>query len=320
MDPGVSLPATDIDRRPAPGLSDAQQARFATDGYLAPLDALTGADAAALCRRLEAVLTPSSGLADARLRNKPHLVFAWVAALVSHPRILDAVEALLGPDLLVLRSVFFVKPPRDPGYVAWHQDSAYWDLSDDRSVTAWIALTASTIENGCVHVVSGSHRGPLLDHRLARDPHNRLLRGQVATGDIPTDRITAIELQPGQFSLHDVRLLHSSPPNPSAALRAGLAVRYIPPDVRSAGPRQTALLVRGEDRYGFYDPEPLVRTDYDSRGLAAQARGLRAYALHSIGQILRRPTLGHLALLARMAMRPELLRAMIPLRGAKRDP
>lgn len=319
MDAGVSPALASGSPAPAPthGLDTRQMARFAADGYLAPLDALADETASAGRRRLEALLTPSSGLADARLRNDPHLFLAWVADLVCHPRVLDAVETLLGPDLLVWRSVFFVKPPHDSGHVAWHQDIAYWELSDDRVVTAWIALTDTTAANGCLRVVPASHRGPLLGHTLTRDSHNRLMRGQVADRKIAADAVAALELRAGQFSLHHARLLHSSPPNPTGELRAGLAVRYIPPDVRTGGPRRTALLVRGADRCGFYDLAPRIRTDNDPQGLAVHARELRRYGLHACLQILRHPTPSHLALLARIALRRDVLRAMLPWRGTK---
>jgi len=313
---GASVPAPPV--AATAGLTPAQQARFDADGWLAPLDALSSDEAAALRRRLEALLTPSGGLADARLRNKPHLVFAWVSDLVCHPRVLDAVADLLGPDLLVWRSAFFVKAPRDPSYVSWHQDAAYWDLTEAGAVTAWIALTDSTSANGCVRIVPGSHRGALLDHRLARDVHNRLLRGQVAQADVPADGVAAVELRAGQFSLHHSMLLHSSPPNPSDELRAGLAVRYIAPATRTRGPRQSARLVRGTDRYGYYELEPPARRDHDPLALAFHTRALRQYGLHSLWQIARRPTLSQLGLLVRLAARPDLLRAMLPLRQRAR--
>jgi ectoine hydroxylase-related dioxygenase (phytanoyl-CoA dioxygenase family) len=300
--------------------SAVQVARYLGDGYVAPLDALTHEAAAAARRRLEPLLAPQGGLADARLRNNPHLILPWVAALACHPRVLDAVEALLGPDLLIWRSVFFVKPPHDAGYVAWHQDLAYWDLSDDRSVTAWIALTDSTAANGCVRVVPGSHRGALLDHTRAHDKHNRLLRGQVAACDVPPDSVRPLELRAGQFSLHHVRLLHSSPPNPSGELRAGLAVRYVRPDVRTAGPRHVAVLARGVDRHGFYELSPPARRDDDPAALAAHARSLRRYGLHAFWRIVCQPTPSHLALLVRMSLRRDLLQAVLPWRrrGARK--
>jgi Phytanoyl-CoA dioxygenase (PhyH) len=299
--------------RTSPGmkrLSEAQCAAFRENGYLAPLDALSSDEAADYQRRLTASLGPTRH-ASPGLRNKPHLLLRWVADLVRDPRVLDAVEDLLGPDLLILRSVFFVKPPGDRSSVAWHQDVAYWDLSADRAVSAWIALTDSTVGNGCVRVVPGSHREPLLEHRLAHDGNNRLVHGQAAAVAVPPEHVACLELRAGQMSLHDGRLLHGSPDNPSDELRAGLAVRFIPPDVRQRGLRPSATLVRGVDRFGYYDHEPWPRFDDDPVARAWHARALRRYAVQVVRQALRRPSAGQLSLIARMAARRDALHAML---------
>jgi hypothetical protein len=294
-----------------PHLTEAQRAAYETRGYIAPIDALS-ADEAADCRRqLEAVLAATGGRADGRLRNKTHLLLRWAADLAHDARIVDAVEGLLGPDLLVLHSTLFVKLPHDPDRIAWHQDLAYWDLSSERVVTAWIALTDSTTANACVHVVPGSHRDGLLPHRLGRDSRNRLIRGQLVADDIDPASVAGVELRAGQFSLHHGRLLHSSPANPSGTLRAGLAVRYIPPDVRQGGPRHGATPVRGRDPYRYYDHEPVPRYDYDPIAAAWHRRSLRRYAVHVAWQALRHPSLDQLALIGRLAARVDMLRAFI---------
>lgn len=282
-------------------------ARFDADGYLAPFDLLAPDEVQGYWRRLQTRLA-ADGTVDARLRNKPHLVLGWVADLAHHPRLLDAVGTLLGPDLLLWRSTFFVKPPRDPHFIAWHQDAVYWDLSDRRVVTAWVALTDSAADNGAVEVVPGSHR-TVFPHALSTDGRNRLVRGQtvVPSPDMPRARLT---LRAGQFSLHDGWLLHYSPPNPSASPRAGLALRYIRPDVRQRGLRASARLVRGTDRFGYYDLEPRPRHDDDPIALAWHRRALRRYGLQIAQQLLRRPSLTSLRLLARLAARRELLRAL----------
>ena len=293
-------------------LTETQRAVFAAQGYLAPIDALSTAEAAQYGRRLATLLADQDGRANAGLRNKPHLLFRWAADLVSDPRVLDAVEDLIGPDLLILRSVFFVKPAHDPGCVAWHQDVAYWDLNaDDRVVSAWIALTDSTAANGCVRVVPGSHLAPLHDHHLGRDGDNRLIHGQAAAVDVPLEEATCLELRAGQMSLHDGRLLHGSPGNSSDGMRAGLAVRYITPDVRQRGLRNGATLVRGTDRFGYYDLEPMPRFDLDPISRAWHGRALRRYALQVVWQALRHPSPRQIVLVARLATRRDALRSML---------
>ncbi|MDX2169298.1 MAG: phytanoyl-CoA dioxygenase family protein [Deltaproteobacteria bacterium] len=282
--------------------------RFAAAGFLAPLDALTAAEAATYWRRLAAHLTPGVGL-DATLRNHPHLQLAWVADLAHHPAILDAVGALLGPDLLLWRSTFFVKLPHDPSDIAWHQDAVYWDLSDRRVVSAWLALTDSDADNGAVQVVPGSHR-QVYAHALDRDVHNRLVRGPTVEPPADAPRV-ALTLRAGQFSLHDGWLLHRSPPNPSARPRAGLALRYIPTATRQRGLRSSARLVRGTDRFGHFDLEPRPRIDGDPLTRAWHRRALRRHGLQVVRQLLRRPSLDSLDLLVRLTLRRDLLRALL---------
>jgi ectoine hydroxylase-related dioxygenase (phytanoyl-CoA dioxygenase family) len=292
-------------------LTAAERDAYAARGYVAPIEALSAGEAAACRRQLEIALAATGGRPDSALRNKPHLLWRWAAELVRDARIVDAAEDLLGPNLLVLHSTLFVKVPHDRSQVAWHQDVAYWDLSSDRAVTAWIALTDSTAANGCVRVVPGSHLEPLLPHRLGRDSDNRLIRGQVAKQYVDPASVAAVELRAGQMSLHHVRLLHGSPANPSAALRAGLAVRYIACDVRQGGPRHSATLVRGYDHHGYYDHEPAPRYDYDPIARAWHRRSLRRYAAHVAWQALRHPSLSHLAVVARLAARRDMLRALL---------
>ena len=158
----------------APASGTSARERFARDGYLSPLAALSPSEAAACHARLRPWLG-ADGRAGPGIRNSPHLLVPWAADLVRHPAVLDAVAELLGPDLLVLRSTLFVKAPRDPGTVAWHQDGQYWDLAGSRVVSAWIALTDSTSASGAVQMRPGSHRDGARPHALRADVDGRLV-------------------------------------------------------------------------------------------------------------------------------------------------
>jgi hypothetical protein len=256
---------------------DAEQVEaFHRDGYLAPVAVLDGAEIASARANVDALMRRTRGLADPGARHKPHLYAKWVADLVRNPRVLDAIERILGPDLLVWRSIFFVKAAGDPGYVAWHQDFAYWGLDSDAVVTAWIALTESTERNGCLRVVPGSHRRAAVPHPLRKERNNLLARGQSAEVDEREAR--NVELAPGEMSVHHVRTLHGSGPNASDAPRIGLAVRYIATRVRQRGGRRSATLVRGADTFGHFDLEPEPRFDDDPAALAWHRRSRRLYA------------------------------------------
>jgi non-haem Fe2+, alpha-ketoglutarate-dependent halogenase len=121
--------------------------QFDEQGFHAPIRALSNSEAADLRDRLEAFETANSGLTGG-LRNKPHLLLTWLEELVRHPGVLDAVEQMIGPNILVWGSSFFIKEPRNPSFVSWHQDSTYWGWETPDIVTAWVALSESTHETG----------------------------------------------------------------------------------------------------------------------------------------------------------------------------
>src|SRR5262249_26283413 len=154
----------------------------------------------------------------------------------------------------------------DGAFVSWHQDGTYFGLDPaDRHVTAWVALTESTPKTGCVTALPGSHRLGQLPHTTHRTAANLLSHRQRADGDVDATRAVPLALRAGEFSLHHTHLLHSSAPNLGRDRRIGIGISYVPTAVRHVGPRRlTASLVRGEDRYGHFDPEPRPRADFDA--------------------------------------------------------
>jgi non-heme Fe2+,alpha-ketoglutarate-dependent halogenase len=250
--------------RPTQRLTPADVDAFTRKGYYFPLRALSLDDAISYRRRLEQSEALVGGPLRGSLRNKPHLLFPWANELIRHPAVLDAVQDLFGPNLLVWSSSFFIKEAHDPSYVSWHQDSTYWGLSHPDVVTAWIALTDSVVENGCMRVIPGSHLKDQLPHQDTFAENNLLTRGQEVMVEVDAGTAVDIELQPGEFSLHHVRLVHGSDPNPADRRRIGYAIRYIPTYVRQTeGPRDCATLVRGVDSYHHFDPEPVPKVDMD---------------------------------------------------------
>jgi ectoine hydroxylase-related dioxygenase (phytanoyl-CoA dioxygenase family) len=227
--------------------------RFRADGYFAPLRALGEADA----RRVRAVVeTWLDDAPDGVRRTKAHLHCPALLELVRSPSVLDPVEAVLGPDLLCRSSSIFLKEPGTPSFVAWHQDARYWHLDPPDVVTAWVALGASTVENGALRALPGSHRAPLRRHGTIDADGNMLSRGQGIVDPIDERDAVTLTLRPGEMSLHDVRLAHASAPNRSSERRLGYAIRYVAAHVRSLRePRDTAMLVRGTDRFGHFGPD-----------------------------------------------------------------
>ena len=252
-------------------LSKAAVDQYRQDGFYAPIRVLTPAEAALCRQRLEAVEHDLGGPLRGVYRIKPHLLFTWLADLVRLPAILDAVEDVLGPDILCWNSSFFTKEASSPGYVSWHQDATYWGLSEPDVVTAWVAFTESTPRNGNMRVIPGSHLGQAA-HVDTFHPDNLLSRGQEIAVDVDEAEAADIVLEPGEMSLHHVLIVHGSAPNASADRRIGYAIRYIPTRVRQvAGPRDSATLVRGQDAYRHFDLEPPPGADLDPDALALHA-------------------------------------------------
>jgi non-heme Fe2+,alpha-ketoglutarate-dependent halogenase len=257
-------------------LSDEQVARYQEDGFVCPVPLLSLAEARECRASLEAFETSQSGALGGlpgQLRAKTHLLFTWVDRLVRHPVVLDAVEDLIGPDLLVYHLTMWIKEPGDDAFVSWHQDGTYFGLDPaDQHVTAWVALTDSLPETGCVVALPGSHRLGQLPHTVGRDAANLLSNRQQVLAAIDMTRAVPLVVRAGEFSLHHTHLLHSSAPNRGRDRRIGVGISYIPTWVRHVGPRRlTASLVRGQDRYGHFDPEPRPRTDFDAEARAAHA-------------------------------------------------
>jgi hypothetical protein len=252
-------------------LTPEEVARYERDGILFPVPVLTPAETARFRGAFEEMAARLGGRPVAQALGHTHAYFRWSYDLVTHPALLDAVEDLLGPDILVWTVSIFPKYPRDPGYISWHQDGTYWGLDSTRVVTAWLALTDSTPGNGCMRVVPGSHRRPILPHRDTYAPENRLSRGQEI--EVAVDERDAVDvvLRAGEMSLHHVNIIHGSNPNPSDSSRIGFAPRFTTPATRQVdGEPPTALLARGRDRHGHFRLLPGAPTLAFEEALAAQ--------------------------------------------------
>src|SRR3989441_5522486 len=238
-------------------LSSVQAESYARDGFLSPIAALTGEQAAYYRGKLEAFEKAVGGPltsdgTDPRYRSRTHVLLTWVHALARHPAILDAIEDLIGPNILVYTSTWFIKEPESAAIAAWHQDATYFGLRPYVHVTAWLALTDATAENGCMEFLPGSHGRGQLPHRAG-----------VA----------------GEFSLHHTLCLHRSQPNRSSRRRIGLAISYIPTHVQHLGVKHKtpAMLVRGVDTFGHFELEPAPAVDLDETARAAYARSYDGY-------------------------------------------
>ncbi|WP_082190581.1 phytanoyl-CoA dioxygenase family protein [Bradyrhizobium pachyrhizi] len=163
----------------------------------------------------------------------------------------------------------FDKKPRDPSFVSWHQDGTYWGLSEPSVVTAWIALTPSNRNNGCMRVIPGSHHQGQLPHRDTDDKNNLLSRGQDVEVKVDEADAVDLELRPGQISLHHTMLIHGSKPNFSDTRRLGITIRYVAAHVsQTSGFKDSATLVRGTDKHRNFVAEPRPSRDFDPDAVA----------------------------------------------------
>jgi len=253
-------------------LAEAAIAHYQQHGYYAPIRVMQADEAADIRRQLEAHET-AHGVLKGSMRHKSHLLFTWLDGLIRHPGVLDAVESVIGPNILCWSSTFFIKEARDPGFVSWHQDSTYWGLDPADIVTAWVALSESTAENGAMRVIPDTQSLEQIAHRDTFAANNLLTRGQEIAVEVDERKAVMLTLEPGEMSLHHVRLIHGSDPNPSAKRRIGFAIRYLPTHVRQiVGLRDSATLVRGVDGFGNFEPEYPPAHDLSDAAVAFHAQ------------------------------------------------
>lgn len=225
---------------------------YVRDGIAFPIPVLTDAE---VCRYREAC-----DELEQRLGGKPrtievrqmHLHFPWAWELATHPRVLDALEDILGPDLLVWATELFAKHPDDPSVsIGWHRDQPYLGFDSPRAATAWIALSESAPANGCMQAVPRSlEDATALPVERGTPPLNKNKGGE---RDQPCGpEVIDVVLRPGEMSVHDPQLLHGSGPNRSQRKRVGFAVRFVAPEVRPLRGRPPAILARGRDDHGHF--------------------------------------------------------------------
>lgn len=264
---------------PLKALSAAQVAQFRERGFLSPVDALVADEARTVRTLVESVEAANGGQWPRAQGLKSHLIYTALDRVVHHAKILDAVEDILGPDMLCWSSRWFIKDKNDGGFVSWHQDVPYWGLDvGENIVTAWVAISPATRANGCMKVIPGSHRS-LVPHREGVS-NNLLLRGQEVAVKVDESKAVYMALEAGQMSLHHGLMFHGSEESCDDERRIGFAIRYIPTRVKPLDglPRDSVQLVRGVDRYQHFDHEPRPQRDLDPADVARHKQATATYA------------------------------------------
>jgi non-haem Fe2+, alpha-ketoglutarate-dependent halogenase len=271
-------------------LTEAQVAQYRYDGYLFPFPALSAAELAecnAGLVRYEEWLGRPVNQSDRRWRSATYVMLPWIDRLVRHPRILDVVEDLIGPDILVYTATWFIKEAQTPAFTAWHQDATYFGLSPHEHVTAWVALSDASSEAGCMEVASSRGSPQQMHHAALNLPHSINGGGQ-AIVDAVDERDTAMmQLAAGSFSLHHTLCRHRSPPNRATHRRIGLGISYIPAQCRLTGTvRMCARLVRGANTGGHFDLIPPPEGELHPAALARHEEVYRRYRDNYAEQIV----------------------------------
>ena len=198
-------------------------------------------------------------------RYKIHTALDFAYQIAINEKLLNKVETLLGPNILLYNTSFVIKEPHSKTHISWHQDLTYWGFNDDNQVAAWVALSDATEENGCMHMIPGSHRNGEMSHKPTIDKDNLLHHGQTIESVQVEDAIS-LPLKAGEASLHHGWTMHTSYPNQSKDRRIGLTINYISTDMyQTQTDNDSAMLVRGVDNYNHFENEQPPTQEFDKK-------------------------------------------------------
>ncbi|MBT5812391.1 MAG: phytanoyl-CoA dioxygenase family protein [Rhodospirillaceae bacterium] len=258
---------------------------YERDGFVFPFDIISEDETRIIRADLESAESEFTDDSEklAMVRSYPARLLPSFDKLIRHPRLIDAVSRILGPDLLVWGSGLFIKEANTPNYVTWHQDLTYWGLDDVDKVTAWVALSPASMDSGCMRFIPGSQKQQLAPHVDTFSENNLLSRGQEVAVDVDESEAVDIVLRPGQASLHHGHLFHASGPNRTGDRRIGAAIRYIKPSMKQeTGDRSLAAHVSGEDQFNHFTvvPPPAGRLLDDDFALCRQDMEIKRRVLY----------------------------------------
>lgn len=231
-------------------LTQAQIDSYHETGFVPCVDVMSEDEASAYRCRLEQAENDHYPHINAEKRNNAHLCFMFLDELAHHPRILGAVEDLIGPDLSLWASVLFIKEPGSPHFVSWHQDATYMGMNNNDFITPWLALTPSNAHTGCMSMIPGTHKEHIREHLDTYGEDNILTRGQQVM-DVDESQAVDLILRPGQMSLHHGEVIHGSRPNLSDDRRIGFSLQsYMPPAVRQVVGNNYWMDIQGNNDRG----------------------------------------------------------------------
>ena len=215
-----------------------------------------------------------------KITLKPNLLSKFFDSFLDHPLILPKVQKIIGDDIYVWSSAIFAKAPGEGKIVSYHQDNPYWQLSDQKVVTVWIALTNSSKESGALELVPKSHNIGLINKLDVGNAREAYLKGEKTT--IESDLLSfnqnldefikqhpprIVDLKPGEFSIHHVNTVHGSGVNNSNNFRIGFAIRYVSSDTRHLETKKDRAIHISGKKNSFYEEEKRPKFDFDQDAL-----------------------------------------------------
>ena len=222
-------------------------------GFVAPIDVLTLDEANEIKTEIEKIENRWPDALNGLGRNYVHMISPIFDKVCHNSKILDAVESIIGKDILVGGTTLFIKDPDNKGFVSWHQDAKYIGFEPHNWVTAWLAVTDANEENGCMRMWSGNHKEKIQEHKDTFNESNLLTRGQTVQ-NVPLEKTIPNELKAGQLSLHHPMIVHGSTPNRSNSRRIGFVIQsYIGANVEQVIGKVYVQQARGTDIFKYHE-------------------------------------------------------------------
>jgi non-heme Fe2+,alpha-ketoglutarate-dependent halogenase len=256
-----------------PKLSDQQINFYNEKGYISPIDVFSTKEAKEIRDEIESIEKKWPNFLEGLGRNYVHIISPIFNKACLNKRMLDAVESIIGKNILICGTTLFIKNANEKGFVSFHQDAKYIGLEPHNWVTAWVAITDANENNGCMRMWPGSHKNNLKHHNQKFDANNLLTRGQTIE-NVPIEETEPVILKAGQMSLHHPTIVHGSGINKSNDRRIGFVVQsYIGDNVNQVLGKMFVQLARGKDRYKYHQysniPEEFMNIkDIECRDIA----------------------------------------------------
>ena len=270
-----------------PLLSEDQIKQYNQKGYVSPIQALTKNQAQEVKKEIEFIENKWPNELKNLGRNYPHLISPILDNVVRNSNILDAVESIIGKNILACGTTLFIKEPDERGFVSFHQDAKYIGLEPHNWVTAWVAITDANENNGCMKMWPGTHKQELKYHKEKFDYNsgNLLTRGQTVE-NVPLEKTESVILNEGQMSLHHPRIVHGSGINKSKKRRIGFVIQsYIGTNVKQVLGKMYVQLVRGKDNFNYHQ-----KTNKPIKTMEKKAVKIRKKAMEELSKIFYNET------------------------------